>query len=156
MFRKLALFVAALLASPVAAQARNNVSLQTQVKVERTTTDAQGQPHTTLEEPAVVVPGDRLLFTLNYSNNGATPATNFVVTNPLPAAVAFSGTDDARADVSVDGGRTWGKLATLQVRGEDGAMRPARADEVNSIRWAFAQPIPAGEAGRLTFRGVVR
>ena len=104
----------------------------------------------------MVVPGDRLLFVLSYRNNGAAPAANFVVTNPLPPAVAFSGTEDARADVSVDGGHSWGKLATLQVRESDGTMRAARADDVNSIRWAFAQPIPAGEAGRLTFRGVVR
>ena len=156
MFRKLALFVAALIASPVAAQTPSNVSLQTQVMVERTTTDAQGQAHTTLEDPAVVVPGDHLVFVLNYRNNGRTPATDFVVTNPLPSAVAYAGTDDPRADVSIDGGHNWGKLAAIQTRGSDGAMRPARADEVNSIRWVFAQPIPAGEAGRLTFRGVVR
>jgi uncharacterized repeat protein (TIGR01451 family) len=156
MFRKFAICIAALIASPLAAQTPSNVSLQTQVMVERTTTDAQGQAHTTLAEPSVVVPGDRLLFVLRYRNNGSTPAANFVVTNPLPAAVAFSGTDDARADVSVDGGHSWGKLAALQVRETDGTTRSARAEDVNSIRWAFAQPIPAGEAGQLTFRGVVR
>ncbi len=156
MVRHFAILVAALFASPVAAQAPNSVSLQTQVLVERTTTDAQGQSHTALEDPAVVVPGDRLVFVLNYRNQGDRPATDFVVTNPLPEAVAYAGTDDARADVSVDGGRTWGKLDTLHVANADGTERAARADDVTTVRWAFAQPIPVGEAGRLTFRGVVR
>lgn len=143
-------------AAPVAAQAASPVTLQSNVMVERTATDAEGRTQVRLEEPRVVIPGDKLVFVLNYRNGSGAPATDFVVTNPLPAAVAYQEAGDARAEVSVDGGRNWGQIQALRVHDADGSVRPARADEVTHIRWAFAQPIPAGEAGRLMFRGVVR
>lgn len=156
MFHRLALIFAVAIATPAAAQTSNAVSLNSDVLVERTSTDAQGRQQVTLEEPGVVVPGDKLVFVLRYRNNGATPAGDFVVTNPLPTAVAFEGAGDERAQVSVDGGRNWGALSALNVSNADGTSRPAAARDVTHIRWAFAQPIPAGEAGRLMFRGIVR
>lgn len=156
MIYRFALLIAALIAAPAAAQSGNAVSLVSDVLVERSTTDANGRTQTTLEEPTTVVPGDKLVFVLRYRNNGAQPATDFVVTNPLPEAVAFQAAGDERAEVSVDGGRSWGRLASLTIREADGSQRPAQASDVTHIRWAFAQPIPAGEAGRLMFRGIVR
>lgn len=156
MFHRLILLIAALTAVPAAAQTTNAVSLNSDVLVERTSTDALGRAQVTLEEPSTVVPGDKLVFVLRYRNNGASPAADFVVTNPLPSAVAFQAAGDERAEVSVDGGRNWGRLGALTVAGEDGAARAAQAADVTHIRWAFAQPIPAGEAGRLMFRGIVR
>lgn len=151
-----ALSLAGALPGVAQAQSANAVAIDSNVMVERTTTDAAGRSQTMLEEPRVVVPGDKLVFVLNYRNNGVRPASDFVVTNPLPQAVAFDGTSDADASVSVDGGRSWGQLATLTIRNADGTSRPARAEDVTHIRWAFQQPIPAGRAGRLMFRGVVR
>ncbi len=152
--------IAAMTTAPAAAQQQpqppQQVSLDSDVMVERTKTDADGRAAVVLEAPSVVVPGDHLVFVLRYHNSGARPASNFVVTNPLPAAVQYAGVDDQTADVSIDGGRTWGKLAALTKAGADGSRQPASAADVTHIRWAFAQAIPAGEAGRLTFRGVVR
>lgn len=153
-FLTIALAAAATL--PVAAQAQSAVSLNSDVLVERSQRAPDGTTHVVLEEPAAVVPGDSLVFVLNYQNNGRQPATNFVVTNPLPAAVRYNGTADRAATVSVDQGRTWGQLSALRVRDADGTSRDARAEDVTHVRWAFAQPIPAGETGRLMFRGVVR
>ena len=157
MIRYLALFIATvLMAGPAHAQNANAVSLDSDVMVERTTTDANGRNQIALEEPRVVVPGDRLVFVLRYRNNGAQPATDFVVTNPLPAAVAYQGTNDTSARVSVDGGRSWGTLSDLVIGNLDGTTRPARPEDVTHVRWTIAQPIPAGQAGRLMYRGVVR
>ena len=156
MIRHFALAVSLFAAAPALAQSANAVSLNSDVLVERTTTDANGRSQVTLEEPRVVVPGDKLVFVLRYQNNGRAPASDFVVTNPLPEAVAFQAASDEAAQVSVDGGRNWGHLARLTIRQSDGSMRPARPEEVTHVRWAFAQPIPAGQAGRLMFRGVVR
>ena len=61
MIRYLALFIATvLMAGPAHAQNANAVSLDSDVMVERTTTDANGRNQIALEEPRVVVPGDRL------------------------------------------------------------------------------------------------
>lgn len=157
MFRAIFAAVVLILSAPALAQGPSAaVSLDSKVMVERTTTDAQGQAHTTLEEPQVVIPGDKLVFTLSYTNTSDTPATNFVVNNPLPDAVAFDSTADPEASVSVDGGSTWGQLADLTVKNPDGTDRPARASDVTHVRWVFANSIPAHATGRLMFRGIVR
>lgn len=157
MIAKFAFACAALTVSaPALAQSGNAVSLNSSVLVERTSTDASGRNQVTLEEPRVVVPGDRLVFVISYRNNGTQPASDFVVVNPMPSAVAYQISEDATAALSVDGGRNWGALANLTIANDDGTTRPARPEDVTHVRWAFSQPIPAGRAGRLMYRGIVR
>jgi len=136
--------------------AQNQVALGSEVFVERTTTDASGRQSVSLLPPGVVTPGDHLVFVLNYRNNGSTPATNFVVSNPMPDSVSYDRAESAGAVVSVDGGRTWGALEALTVRNADGTSRPAAAGDVTHVQWRLAQPIPAGASGNLRFRGVVK
>ena len=141
---------------PGAAFAQSQVALTSNVLVERTTTDASGAARTSLDAPGIVTPGDRLVFVLAYHNNAATPATDFVVTNPIPGSVAYSGAESAGSVLSVDGGRTWGELAALTVRNADGTSRPAAVADVTHVRWRIARPIPAGGSGELRFRGIVK
>ena len=141
---------------PGQAAAANYVALDNHVFVERVTTDAAGKPRVLLEEPKVVVPGDRLVFVLNYRNAGAQPADKFVITNPLPAAVRFPDAGDTRPFVSVDGGKRWGLLSDLSIAMADGTRRAAQPADVTHIRWAFQNPIPIGGTGKLMFRGVVK
>ena len=61
----LVLLLTALL--PGQALAANQVALNNSVFVERVSTDATGKQRVLLEEPKVVVPGDRLVFVLNLS-----------------------------------------------------------------------------------------
>ena len=136
--------------------AANHVALANDVFIERVTTDTQGKQRILLEEPKVVVPGDRLVFVLNYRNAGAQPADKFVITNPLPDAVRFADAGDTRPLVSVDGGQGWGRLDELTVAQPDGTRRPAQPADVTHLRWAFQKPIPAGASGKLMFRGVVK
>ena len=143
------------LLAPVAASATDNVALTSQVLVERTKAGADGKPVTTREAPGVVTPGDKLVFQLGYTNKGAEPATGFTLTNPIPEAVAYTGAESEGATVSVDGGKSWGALASLKVVQADGTSRPAVATDVTHIRWSFGRPIAAGSGGELSFRGVV-
>jgi uncharacterized repeat protein (TIGR01451 family) len=141
---------------PVAAWAADGVSLVSKVFVERVETTADGRSVTTRAEPDVVIPGDRLVFELSYRNEGAEPATDLVLTNPVPDSVSFSGSDDQSAEVSVDGGKTWGALSSLTVVLADGIARPAEAADVTHIRWKLNDPVPSGGTGELSFRGVVK
>lgn len=150
------IFLLTLLALMAAPAAASPVALSNNVFVERITTDPQGNRRVTLEEPRVVAPGDRLVFVLNYRNASGKPAEKFVVTNPMPAAVQFAEQGDGSAQLSVDGGKSWGNLGSLRVPTGDGGMRPARAEDVTHIRWAFNAPIPAGAGGKLMFRGIVK
>ena len=141
--------------APVAALAAGNVSLSSKVLVERVKPDADGKPVTVREEPGVVTPGDKLVFVLSYRNQGSAPATGFTLTNPIPASVAYAGTDDATAVVSVDSGKTWGPIGSLKIVQADGASRPAVTTDVTHIRWSLGRPIGPGAGGELSFRGVV-
>ena len=137
----------------VAAEA---VALDSSVFVERTLPDTNGKTRTVLEEPKIVTPGDRLVFILHYRNTGTQSAKDFVVTNPMPAPVAYQGSSDTVAQVSVDGGKTFAFLASLKVREPDGTTRAARPEDVTHVRWVLREPIAAGAQGKLSFRGVVR
>ncbi len=148
-------FLMALIA-PSAVLAASNVTLQSAVFVEKSVADAQGRSRVVLEEPKLVTPGDKLVFILAYRNAGDAPASDFVVTNPLPTAVAYQGANDSAALVSVDGGRNWGSLSNLKIREGDGRWRGARPEDVTHVRWTLSKAIPAGAQGKLSFRGVVR
>ena len=144
------------LIAPAAAMAASDVSLASDVFVERVKQDTSGKTATVLEPPKVVTPGDKLLFVLSYRNGGAKPASDFVVTNPVPSEVAFAGAEGDGASVSVDGGKSWGALASLKVKQPDGKLRPAAPADVTHVRWNFAQAIAAGAGGKLSFRGTVK
>jgi uncharacterized repeat protein (TIGR01451 family) len=147
---------AALALAPGPALAAGEVSLSSNVKVERQALDSSGKPTIKLEEPGVVTPGDKLVFTVLYVNRTKEPASNFVVTNPIPASVAYLGDPSSDAELSVDGGHTWGPLSALKIKAADGTLRPAIAADVTHVRWAFAKPIAPGAEGKLSFRAVVR
>ena len=144
------------LIAPAAAIASDTVSLTSEVLVERTKRQADGTTVTVREKPDVVTPGDTLVFILSYSNRGAEAATGFVVTNPVPAAVRYTGTEGAAVEVSVDGGKSWGALSALTVTNEDGTRRPAAEADVTHLRWSFDRPIPAGDGGTLSFHARVK
>ena len=131
------------LVAPASAIAASEVSLDSDVFVERVKQDASGKQTTVLEPPKVVTPGDKLLFVLSYKNGGAKAASDFVVTNPIPDAVAFSGAEGEGSVVSVDGGKSWGALAALKVKQADGKLRPAVPADVTHVRCSFAKAIGA-------------
>ena len=158
-----AALVAALPIVPVTAQeatapteaAEPNVSLQSDVKAYKETTDADGNVSSELVEPTVFTPGTRLSFGLSYENKGNSPATDVTATNPLHEAVQLAPDADPALIVSVDGGTTFGILADLQVADETGATRPATHDDVTHVRWTIAAIAP-GESGRVAFPVIIR
>jgi uncharacterized repeat protein (TIGR01451 family) len=107
--------------------------------------------------PDVVVPGDRVRLTLTFANNGAAPAGNMIVMNPIPGALVFDGTNDtAGCSVSVNGGMTFGALGELKVAVADAAPRPAVASEVTHVRWTWPDAIAPGESRSVAFFGRVQ
>ncbi|WOE73900.1 hypothetical protein [Alterisphingorhabdus coralli] len=137
------------------ASANSAIELNSQVFVERITQLGDRQS-VRLESPDKVLPGDRLIFVINYRNASATRVSDFVITNPLPRAVAFLETLDGEEQVSIDGGNSWGSLDELRVPLGDGRYRAASSADVTHIRWKILQDITRGSEGKLTFRGVVK
>lgn len=152
---KMAGFLAVLAASPaMALAAGGTVSLDSTIKLDKVVTD-KGQTRHELVAPEKVVPGNHLVFMTSYRNNGDKPFDHFVVTNPVPSAVALESVDNGQFDVSVDGGQTWGKLAQLTVAKPGAAPRAAQAGDVTHVRWVIASIAP-GASGTLEYHAVVR
>jgi uncharacterized repeat protein (TIGR01451 family) len=151
------LFLAlALLMMPTLAAAANEVSLTSEMFVERTVVQPGGKTKIVLSQPKSVPPGAKLVFVLSYRNVGKTPATNFTVTNPMPAGVIFDGAVTPGSDVSVNNGQNWGQLATLRVPVSGAAPRAARTEDVTTVRWILKAPIPVAGTGKLSFKGIVK
>ena len=118
------------------------------------------QPAEEGDEPRLVaaegvVPGDTLVFTTSYRNEGGATVTDFVIVNPVPADLVLSDEAAGQTEVSVDGGAKWGPLSDLTVLGEDHQERPATIDDITHMRWAIAEVPPAG-AGQVRFSARVR
>ncbi len=146
---------AGLALAPKAALAQpGKVDLQGDVKLEKTVTE-NGKTEKVLADTKVVVPGDRLLFSTSFVNNGATPVEQFVVTNPLPSAVVLAPESAAGLDVSVDGGKTYGRLADLKVADGNGGQRAAEATDVTHVRWIIPAIAPR-QQGKVEFYAIVR
>jgi len=150
------LFFALALILPGAAMAANNVSLSSDVYIERKIEKPNGTTALVLEQPTTVTPGDKLVFVVKYKNVGSAPASDFSVTNPLPKTVAFNGTSDGTELVSIDGGKSWGPLGALTYVTGNGNIRPALMSDVTHVKWKFNRSLSAGSGGKLVFRGTVK
>lgn len=146
--------VALLTIAAVPAPARPAVELTSSVMVEKPVV-IDGRTRIVLKPADVVLPGDRLIFTTRVQNHDAKPAERVVVTNPVPAAVAFSGENSPGVGVSTDGGRSFGPLAAQMVADGNGGRRAARSADVTHLRWTIAS-VPAGSAGSVSYHGIVR
>ncbi|WP_298188790.1 hypothetical protein [Novosphingobium sp.] len=137
-----------------AQSAPSPVSLKGDVMLEKTVSE-NGVSKVQLVEPKVVIPGDHLLFTTRYRNEGTQAVTNFVVTNPLPSAVTLSSDAAPGTEVSVDGGKTWGQLGSLKVEAAEGGERAATAADITHVRWTIPSIAP-GASGEVQYHGIVR
>lgn len=151
----LLLAASAALASPAFAQEAKSVEVTGDVKQVETSVDGDGNQVTKLVDLGVTVPGARLVFRNNYTNTTQEVIRNFKLTNPIHPSVRLAPDADADLVVSVDGGESWGTLASLSVTGEDGAVRSARHDDVTHVRWTIAEIAP-GSGGQVQIPAIIR
>lgn len=152
-----ALAIAALVASaPVGAQETG--ALASKIELEKSVAGAQGQPATkTYVAPDVVVPGDRVRVTLTFTNNGAAPAAGVKLVNPIPDGLIFDETaDPVGFDVSTDGGKIFGPLASLTVPIAGAAPRAATVADVTHVRWSWSEAIAPRQSRSVAFFGRVK
>lgn len=145
--RRLA-FLACALASaalPAIAAAAPNVATNSAVFVERLESDTVRR----LEPADRLARGDRVVTIVTWYRLGGAGA--FTITNSLPRSIAYQKSARGDEEVSVDGGRSWGRLADLRV-----GSRNATPEDVTHVRWR----IPAERAqfgkGHIAYSGIVR
>jgi len=136
----------------VAAAQERPIKLQSDVKLVR---QAQQGDAPELVEPEGVVPGDTLVFTTSYRNEGTSAVRDFVIVNPVPSDLVLTDEAATETEVSVDGGSHWGRLATLKIVNDGGEERPATIQDITHMRWVFSSVAPS-QTGEVRFSARVR
>jgi hypothetical protein len=133
------------LCAPAVAVAAPLVALDSAVFVERVRPGA-----VRLLEPARQLKrGDRLVYVVSWQRFGGNGG--FTVTNPLPRTVSYQRSAAGDEEVSVDGGKRWGKLEALRI-----GARSATPEDVTHLRWRVAPEQAAKGTGRITYSAIVR
>ena len=137
-----------LLLTPIPALASPAVTLASAVYVEHVK-ERNGTLTRALEPAQRVTRGERVVTLLNWYMLGG--SGGFTVVNAIPAGLAYQGSADGEEDVSVDGGKTWGKLPQLHV-----GARSATPEDVTHVRWHVSPQQAMNGAGHIAYAGFVR
>ena len=137
-----------------AAHAAGGLQLDNQVFQEIEVIGADGKLEHKTVPAATVVPGTEVFYVITYRNTGDQPADHVAITNPVPAEleyVAVLGPAPVN-QVSVDGGKQYGALASLSVTDANGKSRPAQAADVTHVRWMLNTALQPGAGGAVSFK----
>ncbi len=146
------------LAAHAHAQERGYLNVQTVVKKQEVIVNDAGETETRLVAADVVVPGDRVVYTITFRNVGDEPADGVIITNPIDDSLTYV---DGSAfgpgmdiQFSVDGGVVFAPADDLTVT-EDGIERPAVAADFTHVRWVMQNELAVGAQGIARFTAVL-
>jgi uncharacterized repeat protein (TIGR01451 family) len=153
------LFPACLGALAVGQVPENPLAIRSIAEVESRTVVA-GREIVKLIPADRVVPGDRVIYTLEVRNTGATALDAPVVTHPVPEHMRYVADSavgpGAEVSYSVDGGHSFARAEDLEVPGADGRLRPAVAADYTDIRWQLKNNLKANSVAFVRFRARVK
>ena len=107
-----------------------------------------------------VVPGDRVIYTLEVRNTGATALDAPIVTHPVPEHMRYVANSavgpGAEVSYSVDGGHSFERAENLKLLEADGRLRRAVAADYTDIRWQLKNSLKPNSVAFLRFRALVK
>ncbi len=141
------------------AQDKSCVKLKTEGQMEQEYADAQGKPAKRLVPPGKVLPGNEIIWTITATNGCDKAADKVVIENNVPEHMTYVA-DSAvgpgtEITYSLDG-REFKKLSDLVVKDADGKTRPARAEEIKTIRWVIGVSIAPKSMAFARYRATVK
>jgi uncharacterized repeat protein (TIGR01451 family) len=142
--------------NPVWSQEKGTVELKAVAEMEVEVINDEGQKEIQRVPAAKVVPGDVVIYTIHYTNNGDEAAENFVITNPVPEHMVYlpSTAEGENSDItfSVDGGNSYDKPENLTATDSEGKQITAKVSDYTHIRWSIDEPIAPGQTGSVNFK----
>lgn len=150
-----ALFITALLHSPACSQDKGHIMLTNRAEIEKTVINDKGEKEI-LRVPAVKgLPGDKIIYTIEYENVSDKEAENIVIIDAVPEHMLYQDGSATGAGMeitfSVDRGKTYDIPENLKVIGEDGKERKADASEYTAIRWVLKSKLLPSQKGAVSF-----
>jgi uncharacterized repeat protein (TIGR01451 family) len=141
------------------AQEQGSILLQNVAEKQELFIDSSGVERSRLVPVSTALPGDEIIYTITFTNIGATAAENVVITNPVPEHTRYVDRSavGARTDISfsVDGGNFYGSPQELVVADGEGKQRPAQAEDYTHIRWQLLSDAEPGSTGFARFSAVL-
>lgn len=124
------------------------------------TVNSDGSKTTKYIDADLVTPGETIIYKLDFTNDGAEPASNLLLTMPVPEAIKYiEGSADFEGAVllySADKGQTFSERKSVKVKSESGEIISAKASDITHIQWKLAGPFAPDEGGVLSFQGVLK
>ena len=134
------------------------LNVHTVVQKEEISVNDAGETETRLVGAEIVVPGERVVYTITFRNVGEEPADNVIITNPIDDSLTYV---DGSAfgpgmdiQFSVDGGVVFASADDLAVT-KDGVERPAVAEDFTHVRWVMRSELAVGAQGTARFTAVL-
>lgn len=152
------LFAAAGLLGAASAAAQQQLDVRTVAQKEETVSNANGEVETRLVAPESVVPGDKVIYTITFTNVGSESADDVVVTNPIDPSLTYVAGSAFGAgmtiEFSADGGQSWAAAGELTVADAD-RERLAEPEDYTHLRWTLAGNLEPGATGVARFSAIV-
>lgn len=103
-----------------------------------------------------VLPGETVQYNTFFENISNKPADNINIVNPIPKHLVYLPNSaqgkNSQVVFSVDGGKHYGKAGTLQVRGNDGKLYPAKPSDYTHIKWHYLGNLAPSTRQAVSFR----
>lgn len=148
------------LQTPAAHAAEPAIKVTSTAETEVEVTGMDGKKTLKRTPPDKAIPGTEVIYTNTFENMIKKPASNVVITNPIPndseykAGSAFG--KDCDIQFSADGGKTYAHADELRIRDMDGQERTALPREYTHIRWTYKGQLAPGKSGEVGFRAVIK
>lgn len=146
---------------PISAHATDGAIKVTSIaQIEVETVGKDGKKTMQRERVEKATPGTEIIFTNAFENVSTKTASDIMINNPIPNSTEYKAGSAFGADCeilfSIDDGRNYGVAESLKIKDADGAEHTALAKEYTNIRWSYKKQLPAGKAGEVGFRAVIK
>lgn len=105
-----------------------------------------------VEQAGLVKSGETLNWTISSVNEGNAPANDYNAVGKIPAGMQFiAGSANAEGSAaitySIDNGKSFSSLPTVEQKQEDGSVKkvPAPVSMYSHVRYAWSAPLNQGE-----------
>jgi len=143
-----------------AAHAEDTIRLTSTALQEVVETDAAGNRQVKRVAAKKIVPGDEVIYFIEFENTGAEAAENIVIRNPVPGHTRYKAGSAAGSDTgisySIDGGNSYDAPENLVMTEADGTTRRASAADYTAIRWIYNKALQPGDKSSVEYRVVIK
>jgi len=123
------------------------------------TTAKNGEKKIDYIEPKLALPGDVILYRIEFENISKQSISNIVINSPLPNNSTYrDGSASGKSTeiyFSVDGGN-FKRPQALMVKDKTGKSWLAKAEDYKAIRWIYTPALKPGEKGQVSYKTEIR